>query len=99
MVILQTKSKAQQYAFTKDIGRIFGYKDPVKLLKGFRDYADSHPKTFGPYKPYLKNRGMDTLYDIICFAFYFENRDLLEAGTRSVSFPAELPRLKEVYQS
>ena len=56
MVILQTKSKAQQYAFTKDIGRIFGYKDPVKLLKGFRDYADGHPKAFGPYKPYLKNR-------------------------------------------
>lgn len=99
MIVLQTKSKTQQYAFTKDIGRIFGYKDPVKLLKGFRDYSDSHPKAFGPYKPYLKNQGMDTLYDIICFAYYLENRDLLEAETRSINFSTELPRLKEVYQS
>ncbi|WP_373780160.1 hypothetical protein [Jeotgalibaca porci] len=99
MVILQTKQKTQQYAFTKDIGRIFGYKDPVKLLKGFRDYVDSHPNAFNPYKPYLKNQGMDTLYDIICFAFYLENRDLLESGTRSISFTGELTRLREVYQA
>ncbi|MGE7366070.1 hypothetical protein ACQKKE_05425 [Desemzia incerta] len=99
MEVLQTKIKTQQYAFTKDVGRIFGYKDPVKLLKSFRDYADGHPNVFRPYKPYIKNRGMDTLYDIICFAYYFENRDLLESETRSVSFKNELPRLKEVYQS
>ena len=40
---------------------------------------------------------MDTLYNVICFAFYFENKDLLEAGTRSIKFADELPRLKEVY--
>lgn len=98
MEILQAKKKTQQFAFTKDIASIFGYKDPVKLLKGFREYADSHPSAFNPYKPYVKNRGMDTLYDIVCFAFYFENRDLLDSGTRSITFKQELPRLKEVYQ-
>lgn len=98
MEILQAKKKTQQFAFTKDIARIFGYKDPVKLLKGFRDYVDDHPAAFNPYKPYVKNQGMDTLYDIVCFAFYFENRDLLDSGTRSITFKQELPRLKEVYQ-
>ena len=99
MELIQVKAKSQQYAFTKDIGGIFGYKDPVKLLKSFRDYADSHPNAFHPYKPYVKNQGMDTLYSIICFAYYFENRDLLEAGTRSITFNKELHRLREVYDA
>ena len=99
MELIEVKAKSQQYAFTKDIGGIFGYKDPVKLLKSFRDYADSHPNAFHPYKPYVKNQGMDTLYSIICFAYYLENRDLLESDTRSINFSTELPRLKEVYQS
>lgn len=98
MTIIQSVRKTQQYASRKEIARIFSYKDPTRLLKDFRDYADSHEKAFYPYKPYLKNSGMDTLYDIICFAYYFENRDLLESGTRSISFKEELPRLKEVYQ-
>lgn len=98
MTIFEIKIKTQQFAMTKDIARIFGYKDPAKLLKGFREYSDSNPKAFKPYKPYIKNQGMDTLYDIICFAYYFENKDLLDAGTRSISFKEELPRLREVYQ-
>lgn len=34
---------------------------------------------------------------IIYFDYYFENNDLLEAGTRSIRFKQELPRLREVY--
>lgn len=98
MEIIKAKIKTQQYASRKEIARIFCYKDPSKLLKGFKEYADGHPNAFYPYKPYIKNYGMDTLYDIICFAFYFENKDLLDADTRSISFREELPRLKEVYQ-
>jgi len=98
MTIIQAVKKSQQLATRKDIAMIFGYKDPTRLLKDFRDYADHHPNAFLPYKPYIKNKGMDSLYDIICFAYYFENRDLLEASTRSISFKEELPRLKEVYQ-
>lgn len=97
METVKVKKMTQKYAFSKDIGRIFNYKDPAKLLKGFREYADANPNAFKPYRPYIKNHGMDTLYDIICFAYYFENKDLLDAGTRSISFKHELPRLKEVY--
>lgn len=98
MTVVQVKTKAQQYATRKDIARIFCYKDPTRLLKDFRNHADENESKFYPYKPYIKNHGMDTLYDIICFAYYFENKDLLDAGTRSISFKEELPRLKEVYQ-
>lgn len=97
MQILQAKKINQQYASRKDIAKIFGYKDPTKLLKGFRDLADTNPNMFKPYTPYIKSRGLDTLYNIICFAYYFEFKDLVEAGTRSVSFKEELPRLKEIY--
>lgn len=98
MELLQTKVKTQQFARRKDIACIFAYKNPSNLLKQFRQFADDNPKAFYPYKPYIKNVGMDSLYDILCFAYYFENKDLLEAGTRSISFKEELPRLKEVYQ-
>lgn len=97
MMVLQTKKVSQKYALAKDIGLIFGYKDPVRLLKSYRDYADRNPNKFKSYKAYIKNKGSDTLYNIVCFAFYFENKDLLEAGTRSINFSEELPRLKEVY--
>lgn len=99
MVILDVKEVGQLYGFAKDISKLFGYKDPTKLLKDFRKYADENKSAFHPYKPYIKNQGMDNLYSIVCFAFYFENRDLLEAGTRSITFKKELPRLRKVYES
>ena len=99
MQLLQAKTKTQQFATPKEIARIFCYKNPSTLLKHFREYAAEHPKAFYPHKPFIKNKGMDTLYDIVAFGYYFENKDLLEAGTRSISFQEELPRLREVYQS
>lgn len=98
MQLISTKVKTQHYASRKDVARIFGYKNPSDLLKRFRSFADDNPKHFSPYRAYIKNEGMDTLYCIICFAHFFENKDLLEAGNRSIEFKNELPRLKEVYQ-
>lgn len=98
MEMVSIKTKTQQWAMAKDIGRILGYKQPSLLLKRFREFADKNPNYFAPHKPYLKIQGMDTVYDILCFAFYFENRDLLDAGTRSLNFKKDLPRLREVYK-
>lgn len=97
MIVLEARKISQQYASRKNIAKIFDYKDPTKLLRGFRDLVDNNPSMFHPYKPYIKNNGLDTLYSIICFAYFFEFKDLLEAGTRSISFKKELPRLKEIY--
>lgn len=99
MEMLTANKITQRWAMAKDIGIIFGYKAPAKLLKGFRDFADNHPNYFSPYKPYLKQSGLDTTYEIICFAFYYENKDLLDAGSRSVKFNSqEIARLKEAYK-
>ena len=97
MIYLEAEKTTKKYASRKTIAEIFDYKNPSKLLKAFRELADERPHIFRPYKQYVKNKGMDTLYNVICFAFYFENKDLLEAGTRSIKFADELPRLKEVY--
>src|SRR5699024_5274178 len=97
MIYLEAEKTTKKYATRKTIAEIFDYKNPSKLLKTFRELADEQPHIFWPFKPYVKNKGMDTLYNVICFAFYFENKDLLEAGTRSIKFSEELPRLKEVY--
>lgn len=97
MDLLKIRTQSQHYATPKDIARIFCYKNPSTLLKHFREYAAEHPKAFYPHKPFIKNKGMDTLYDIVAFAYYFENKDLLESGTRSITFKKELPRLREVY--
>ncbi|MFL2078725.1 hypothetical protein [Marinilactibacillus psychrotolerans] len=96
--LIQAVTKTQQYATRKDIARIFGYKDPTRFLKSFREYVDEHPKAFYPHKPFIENKGMYTLYDILCFAYYFENKDLLESGTRSITFKQDLPRLREAYK-
>lgn len=98
MQLIQTKKINQRYGSRQDIGNIFGYKDPTKLLKGFRDVADEWEHYFKPYTPYIKNKGMDTLYSIVCFALYLEHKDLIESGTRSINFSNELKRLKEIYE-
>ena len=97
MIYLEAEKTTKKYATRKTIAEIFDYKNPTSLLKKFRDIADEQPSVFKPYKPYIRNNGMDTLYNIICFAFYFENKDLLESGTRSIKLADELSRLKEVY--
>lgn len=98
MIVLETREITQKYALRKDISKIFGYKSPERLLKDFRSFVDENPTYFKPIdKPYVKNNGFDTLYNIYAFAFYFENKDLVDAGSRSISFKKELSRLKEVY--
>lgn len=97
MIYLEVEKTTKKYASRKTIGEIFDYKDPSKLLRGFRQLADERPSVFKPCVPYIENKGLDRLYNIICFAFYLENKDLLESGTRSIKFSDELPRLKEVY--
>lgn len=97
MQLVEPKPVNQIWAKRKTIAKVFDYKNPSDLLKQFRKYADDHPRVFGKHKAYLKNQGMDTLYNVLAFAFYLENKDLLEAGTRSLRFNDELDRLKEVY--
>lgn len=97
MQLVQATRMTQQYASRKDIAKIFGYADPTRLLQAFRKVADEQSNLFHPYTPYIKNAGMDTMYNVICFAYYFEFKDVVETRSRITSFNKELPRLKEVY--
>lgn len=89
---------SQKYASRKDIATIFGYKNPNALLKTFRETADKHPRLYRPYRPYIKNNGMDNLYNIVCFDFYLSNKDLIEAGTRSMKLADVKDELEEVWR-
>lgn len=95
MELLTASKITAKYAQAKTIATIFNYKDCSHLLKRFREFADDNPKYFHPYKPYIKNKGISTMYSIICFAHFLENMDLVEAGRGN--FKEDLPRLKEVY--
>lgn len=97
MNIVKVNFTPQYWAFPKDIALIFGYKSPTKLLRAFRGFCDSRPNYFKPTMPYRELEGHDTVYNVFAFAHYFENKKLLDAGTRSLSFDSDLPRLVEAY--
>ncbi|TLQ49310.1 hypothetical protein FEZ33_01375 [Ruoffia tabacinasalis] len=97
MNIIKATFTPQYWALPKDIALIFGYKSPTKLLTSFRAFCDSRPNYFNPTKPYRELEGTDTIYNVYAFAHYFENRQLLDAGTRSLKFENDLPRLVEAY--
>lgn len=99
MQLVESKPINQVWAYNNDIAEIFNYKSPATMLKQYREFCDRNPSYFKPHKPYLKFQGKTMVYDVFCFAFYFENRDLLEIGSRSmlVSFQEDLERIKEVY--
>ncbi len=97
MQILEVRKTQQQFASRRDIGKIFGYKDPTRLLQSFREVADENPNQFKPHTPYIKNAGMETLYSVICFAYYLEFKDVVETRSRLTSFKKELPRLRKAY--
>lgn len=96
MIYLEAEKTTQKYASRQDIAKIFGYKDPSKLLVAFKKHADRNPDYYKPVKPYIKNKGMSPLYNVYAFAHYFQNRDLVEVN-RAAPFKEDLKELKEVY--
>lgn len=97
MNILKASFIPQYWALPKDIAHIFGYKSPTKLLSEFRSFCKKRPNYFKPVMPYREIDGTDTIYNVYAFAHYFENRKLLDAGSKSIKFEDDLPRLIEAY--
>lgn len=98
MEVLKVREATPLWAFPKDIAKLFGYKSPTKLLTSFRDFCEKRPNYFNPHTPWVVTEGEGKIYNVICFAHYFEHRFLLDAGTRSLSFEDDLDRLEEVYR-
>lgn len=97
MEIVKVREVTQFWAFPKDIAHIFGYKSPTKLLRAYREFCEVRPNYFKPMLPYREIPGTDTVYNVYCFAHYFENRAMLDAGTRSLNFEKDLPRIRDAY--
>ena len=56
MQLVQARKVTQKYASRQDIAKIFGYKDPSKLLVSFRGHADDNPDYYKPVQPYIKKQ-------------------------------------------
>lgn len=97
MKVVTASFTPQYWGYPRDIAHIFGYKSPTLLLREFRQFCDKRPNYFKPAKPYIQEEGSDIRYNIFCFAHYFENKGMLDAGTRSLKFEQDLPRLIEAY--
>ncbi|MGX7091217.1 hypothetical protein [Hutsoniella sourekii] len=95
MNIVKVFKSPSYWLYPGDLGDIISRKQPTKILRAFREFCDNNPHYFYPCKPY-RDEGK-TQYNIYCFLHYFENEGLLEAGTRSLSFEEDLPRLMRAY--
>lgn len=98
MEIVKVRSINPVYAYPKDLKAIVQKTNISNLLRDFRNFVDSHPNYFFPYRGYHKDQGRDTVYDIYPFLHYYENEHLLEAGSRSIDFKSDLPRIKEMIE-
>lgn len=97
--MVRVHEMTQKFGFKKDVERMMGYKDLWEYLREFVAFADANPKTFYPLTPYIKHDKKTRQYNLLAYAFYHENKDLLDAGTRSIKLADELPRLRAAYRS
>lgn len=95
-MIVRVTKLGQLYAFPRDIAVLIGQKSPTRFLKRFRDFCESRPNYFEGQYPYLEMEGSDVTYNIYCFLHWFEHRDLLDAGSRCVSFKKDIKRIREM---
>lgn len=98
MYIISSKKILQIYMLPKDIKRVTGYKSVTRFLNAFKAFCKERPQHFGGQKPYLEMEGLDTIYNIYCYLHWFENRDLFDSGTRSITFEDDLPRIQALLQ-
>lgn len=87
----------QQYYTMANICRFIGKSRSAtnKVVAEFVDFSGNHENFFKPCTPVLRNKKTNPVYNIYCFMYYLENRDLIKAGAKGLKFSAELARLKE----
>lgn len=95
MNVIKASFMPVYWAYPNTISIICGYKHPAKILKSFREFCEKRPNYFSPCRPYHTNG--EPQYNVYCFMHYYENRKLLDSGTRSLKFKDDLPRIIEAY--
>ncbi|MGF3113731.1 hypothetical protein [Facklamia sp. P9177] len=99
MEIVKVRSVIQMWIYPKDVQRLIGKKQTSTyyFLKDFREFCKDRPNYFNPVKPIQSDLNSDVQYNYYAIVHFFENRELLMAGTRSIKFENDLERLKEAY--
>lgn len=83
-------------AYPKQLGEMIGRKSLTKELQDYRKFIEKNPSHFGKWIPVYEIEGSDRLYDVVCFLHWMGHKDLLKAGSRSVKFKDDLPRISEM---
>lgn len=98
MHVLKTLEIPPIWLDAGNIKQLINRKNPSELLKSFREFVKHNPSYFGDTRPLLDIEGATLQYNFYAFVHFYENRDLLEAGSRSVKFDREeARRIRESY--
>lgn len=99
MEVIKVIPVFQLWMYPKDIQTLIGRKSSSTsvFLKEFRDFCEERPNYFKPVKPIQDDLNSETQYNYFAILHFYENRQMLLAGTRSLNFKDDLPRLKEAY--
>lgn len=99
MEIINVKPVIQAWLYPRHVAVLIGAKatKTSNFLRDFEAFVAKRPNYFNPVKPMITGEGRDAMYNFYAIAHYHENKDLLDAGTRSLNFKEDLKRLKEAY--
>ncbi|MGX7108325.1 hypothetical protein [Facklamia miroungae] len=99
MEIVKVRPVIQMWLYKKDVEQLIGRKSTSahNFLRDFEKFCRSRPNYFKPVKPFQSDSHSTTQYNYYAIVHFFENRELLMAGTRSINFKNDLERLKEAY--
>lgn len=99
MEIIKVRPAMQLWLYPKDVAKLIGRKVTAtsEFLREFREFCEKRPNYFNPVKPIQQDVDRDKQYNYFALLHFYENRELLMAGTRSLKFKDDLPRLKEAY--
>lgn len=98
MEIVKVRAMHSPYVYAKDIKVLINQKNVSNFLRDFREFVDENPTYFSPYRGYHKTDSKDALYDVLPIIWYHENKSFANAGSRTVTFKQDLPRLKELVE-
>ena len=98
MEIVKVREIHGIYVYAREVKVLIGLKNVSKFLQDFRNFVDENPNYFSPYRGYHHAKGKDTKYDVLPIIWYHENKSFANAGSRTVTFKQDLPRLKKLLE-
>ncbi len=98
MEIITIVPVAQQWLTAKDVEKLIGRKrsSTNTFLNSFKDFVEDRPNFFKGIKPIAKHDNSTPLYNYWAINCYIENKDLLDARSRSINFKDYIKEKREL---